>query len=74
MYKAEPNNTKNQPNERPFLVRDSVTEKINRYCVDKSEAETQARRLNKVFYPDSLTDEENGEADPVEFRENLTLF
>ena len=63
MYKAEPNTTRNQPSERPFLVRNIETTQINRYCTVHAEAEAQARRLNKVFYPEMHT--EDAAVEPV---------
>jgi hypothetical protein len=64
----------NQPSERPFLVLDTEIGKINRYCTDHGEAEIQARRLNKVFYPETVTEGADGApAEPV-YRENLSLF
>lgn len=74
MYKAEPNTTKNQPSERPFLVLDTETGKIIRYCTDETEAKSQASRLNNVFYPETVT--ENAPVSPAEpvYRENMSLF
>jgi hypothetical protein len=74
MYKAEHSTTKNQPSERPFLVRDTETGKIIRYCTDDGEAESHASRLNKVFYPEIVTeDAPAAPAEPV-YRENMSLF
>jgi hypothetical protein len=74
MYKVEPNTTRNQPSERPFLVRDTESGKINRYCAVKDEAESQASRLNKVFYPETVAEAAPAApADPA-YKENMSLF
>jgi hypothetical protein len=64
----------NQPSQRPFLVLDAEAGKINRYCTDHDEAENQARRLNKVFYPETVTEDADGAPAEPRYHENLSLF
>ncbi len=59
MYKAEPNDTKNRPQELPYLVRDTTTTLIIRYCPDLADAESHAHRLNKIYYPEAAAETTN---------------
>ena len=78
MYKAEPNDTKHRPQELPYLVRNSETNLITRYCRDLSDAESHANRLNKVYYPEALVETtalaEVAVAAPQEGEEQFSLF
>jgi hypothetical protein len=74
MYNLEPNRTRNQASERPFLVRDVETTLIVRYCADRGEADTQARRLNKAFYPEVLIEDAASSPAYPESGENMVLF
>jgi len=74
MYKVEPNTTKNQPSERPFLVLDTSTRKIDRYCTEKGEAESQASPLYQMFYPETVTEVAPAAPANPAYKENMSLF
>ena len=64
MYKAEPNQTKNRPQELPYLVRDTTTNLIIRYCPDQADAKSHGHRLNEVHYKEAAVEETALPADP----------
>ncbi len=76
MYKTEPNTTSNRPKDLPFLVRNTATGKVNRYCADESDADSQALRLNRIFFPETVSTmtEETINQDEPKFSETMLLF
>ena len=56
MYKAGPNQTKNRPQELPYLARDTTTNLIIRFCPDQADTESQVLRLTKVHHKEAAAE------------------
>ncbi len=74
MYKAEPNTTKHRPVDLPFLVRETESTLITRFCATESEAEQHAQRINRRYFPEAVSKTPAKEEAPVVYGETLSLF